>query len=80
MLRRKCLLGASTQDIITCWSNPKTVRTVFGMGQGEANAVINLAMHIPEACADMLAKAVERHGIVKGPFTHSAIGSDAFRV
>lgn len=80
MLQRKILLGSSATDIVATWSNPKIVKNVFGLGAAEAAAVINLAMHIPDECVKKLAKAVEKYGMVRGPVTHAAIGSDAFRV
>ena len=72
--------GADKDEIVRNWSSPKTVKSVFGMGDAEAQAVIALVTRIPREARDILAKSVMRHGMVRGPISHAGLGSDAIRV
>ncbi|CAK0897218.1 unnamed protein product, partial [Prorocentrum cordatum] len=76
-VHKKLLLGASEKDVINLWKDAKEVKTVYGIGQGEATAVVNLCRGIPKEATDVLKNAAAKWGVVKGPVTHAGIGCPA---
>eukprot|EP00959_Pyramimonas_sp_CCMP1952_P043249 904978-Pyramimonas_sp.AAC.1 len=76
-VHKKLLLGASEKDVINLWKDAKEVKTVYGIGQGEATAVVNLCRGIPKEATDVLKNAAAKWGVVKGPATHAGIGCPA---
>lgn len=72
--------GADKTEILKNWANPKIVKSVFGMGDAEAQAVIALCTRIPREARNTLAKVVMKHGMVRGPVSHAGIGCESMRV
>jgi hypothetical protein len=84
VVRRKLALGVSLNDMLAEWANPRRAKTIYGMTAGELAAVTNLvkgdAGGIPEKEVDQLRQAAARWGVVRGPFSHAALGSKAMTV
>ena len=76
-VKKKLLLGVSETDVINLWKDAKEVKSVYGIGQGEATAVVNLCRGIPTEATDILKHAAAKWGVVKGPLTHAGIGCPA---
>jgi len=55
----------------------KYLRSMFGIGQGEAKAVVSLVTRIPEEAIDILKKAGAKWSVVHGPVSHAGIGAAA---
>ena len=51
-------------------------KNVFGIGKGEADALVNLVLHVPGDSVELLQAAATKHGMWHGPFTHSALASN----
>ena len=72
-LDRKIKLGVKKEGAIEQFSHPKFAQGAFGIGKGEAQALVVLAS-LPPKCVDILKSAAVKYGMSKGPLTHAAMG------
>ena len=84
MVHRKLALGVPLNDMLTEWASPRKAKAIYGMTAGELAALSNLVRGtdggIPEPQVDQLRLAAARWGVVRGPFTHAALGCKAMTV
>ena len=71
-------LGETMDTIVATWQNPKVVRSVFAMGEAEANAVINLVSAMPDDVVNKLQRMATMYGLRIGPITHAGLGAPMF--
>ena len=84
MVHRKLALGVPLNDMLAEWANPRKAKAIYGISAAELAALTNLVRGtnggIPEQQVDQLRRAAARWGVVRGPFTHVALGCKAMTV
>jgi ElaB/YqjD/DUF883 family membrane-anchored ribosome-binding protein len=76
-LEKRVRLGAIAEDIRKEWENPKQLKQVYGIGETEAQAVCNVYNHLESNTIEIYKRAAARHGMHRGPITHSGLACRA---
>ena len=79
-VKKKQLLGVNEAAALSAWQSAHEMKRLYGVGLAEASAVINLCKHMPDEAVNVLRAAAAKFGVVKGPITHSGLGSCAMTV
>jgi hypothetical protein len=79
-IKRKQCLGMNAGDILEAWENPKFLKEIYGLGPLEASAVKNLLLNMTDEIVSFIAGCVAQFGIVRGPFSHAALGAAAMAI
>ena len=68
-------LGVATNTALKFMQTPKTLKSVFGIGAGEADACCNL-LSIPTEARETFKAAAREFGVVRGPVNHNGLASE----
>ena len=78
-LQRRLKHGESVEGIVKAYENPRSVKSVLGMGPAESQAVVNLVHFLPKPAKEILARAAVEFGMRKGVLSHAALGCQHMR-
>ena len=79
-LERKVMLGGIMFEAVHQLTTPKICKKVYGLGDQEAGAVVNLACNMPKEVVHAYAAAVAKYGMVRGPITHGGLASSSITI
>lgn len=72
-MNKKVLLGGAQEEMLAELTNPKTVKSVLGIGDMEAKAVLNMTTQMPSEAVRIFRRAANAHGMVRGVISHAGL-------